>query len=133
MINPLWFLLALVGLTIVGLVVESVRRRRQVEAVRSLARAWRMNFARRDTLRLTARVAAQLPLPGAAALRISQVIYGSAGDTYRYVFTLQYTLGVTGPKRRFTRVATFTEPRDRRRGGETVLTLGAEVGPLIEK
>jgi hypothetical protein len=133
MVHPAWLLYALIGVTIAGLVVQSIRRRRQAERIRTLARGWRMNFSRGDSLRLTGRIAGQLPVPGAAALREFHVVYGIEGETYRYVFTIEYTLGVTGPKRRFARVATFTEPRDRRRGGETTLTLGDEEMPLIEQ
>jgi hypothetical protein len=92
-----------------------------------------MNYGRADTLQLTPRVARHLPAPGAAALRVYDVVYGAHGDAYRYVFTAEYTLGVTGGKRRHTRVAAFTEPRDRRRGGRTELVLGEEDAPLLEQ
>ena len=133
--SPAWFLIALLGLTMTGLLIESIRRRRRTEAIRALAARWRMNFGRRDTLQLAARVASQLPVPGAAALRILHVIYGIRGESYRYIFTVEYTLGVVGPKARFARVATLTEPRDRRRGGgETAtLTLADEELPLIDQ
>ena len=132
-VNPAWLLIALLGLTLAGLLIESIRRRRRTEAVRALAARWRMNFGRGDTLKLAPRVATQLPVPGAAALRISHVIYGIRGESYRYIFTVEYTLGVVGPKARFARVGTLTEPRDRRRGGEATLTLADEGLPLIEQ
>jgi hypothetical protein len=125
MVPPGFLLVAFLVLTLTVLVAESVRQNRQAEAVRRLAGRWRMNFGRRDTLRLTARVARAFPVPGAAALRVFHIAYGTEGDRYRYVFTTQYTLGVTGPKVRHTRVAAFDEPRDRRGGA------GDDAGTLV--
>ena len=123
----------LLGVTLVAWLADGLRRARRREAVRRLAAGWRMNFGRADTLQLTARVARHFPAPGAAALRVYDVVYGAQGDVYRYVFTVEYTLGVTGPKGRYTRVAAFTEPRDRRRGGRSELVLGEEGTPLLEQ
>lgn len=133
MVPPGVLLVALLGLTLTVLLAESVRQARQADAVRRLAGRWRMTFGRRDTLRLTARVARWFPVPGAAALRVFHVVYGTEGDRYRYVFTAQYTLGVTGPKRRHTRVATFAEPRDRRDDDEATVVLADEGLTLMEQ
>src|SRR5262245_48156109 len=123
MVTPGLLLSALLVITLIAVIAEGARRGRQAERVRALARQWGMNFGRRDTLRLTMRVARAFPVPGAGALRIFHVIYGAQGDRYRYIFTAQYTLGVVGARSRHTRVATFSEPRDRRRQDEAQLDL----------
>lgn len=99
------------GAAIAQRVVE--RRRRRV--LRQLASEWRMNFNAGDQLRLAARIAHYLPIPGAANVTVGDVIYGIDGDVYRYVFTAEYTVGVLRTKRRHMRVAAFAEPRDRNR------------------
>lgn len=133
MIAPWSLLAALLGLTAVGLLTESIRQGRRADVARALAARWRMNFGRRDTLRLTARVARRFPVPGAASIRVYHVIYGLEDDRYRYVFSVQYTLGLTGPKRRLTRVATFAEPRDRRRDDGAELVLADDALSLAEQ
>ncbi|CAA9414024.1 MAG: hypothetical protein AVDCRST_MAG64-2498 [uncultured Phycisphaerae bacterium] len=131
--SPGLLLSVLLGVTLAALLADGLRRGRRRDAVRRLAAGRRMNFGRTDTLQLTPRVARHFPAPGAAALRVCDVVYGADGDAYRYVFTAEYTLGVTGAKRRHTRVAAFTEPRDRRRGGRSELVLGEEGTPLLEQ
>lgn len=131
--TPQLLLAILIALTLVAFVVDKVRQRRRREAVRQLAIAWRLNFGPADSLQLTARLVRHFPVPGVAALRVSNLIYGIDGDAYRFYFTAEYTVGVTAGKRRITRVGTFLEPRDRRRGGETSLILADEGLPIIEQ
>ena len=133
LVAPNIVLTILLTLTAIAVTTSAIRSARRREAIRSLAARWRMNFGRADSFRLTARVAQHFPIPGAAAVRVADVVYGLQGDAYRYVFTAHYTLGVTGPKTRHTRVATFAEPRDRRRGGPPVLTLGSAGLTLLEQ
>src|SRR4051794_41742445 len=113
----LWLTLSV---TLFAYAAELVRRRGYRRARRRLAAEWRMTFSQRDTLRLTPKVASHFPIPGAANLRVVNVIYGSDADRYRYVFTAEYTVGVVNAKRRQVRVGSFAEPRDRTRGGAGV-------------
>jgi hypothetical protein len=108
----LWLALSV---TLFAYAAELVRRRWHLRALRRLAAERGMTFSQTDTLRLTPKVARHFPLPGAANLRVVNVLYGSDADRYRYVFTAEYTLGVVNAKRRHVRVASFTEPRDRPR------------------
>ena|SRR5687767_5369266 len=106
------------GLTAAAYAAELIARRRWRRALRRLAVEWKMNFGRADTLRLTEKVARHFPIPGAARLYITNVIYGadrSDPDRYRYVFTAEFTVGVVRTKRRLLRVASFTEPKARDR------------------
>ena len=99
--------------TALAMVLEYVSRRQRHRALRRLAVEWRMTYSRTDSLRLTPKVAARFPIPGAANLRVSDVIYGIEHDRYRFVFVAEFTTGTVSAKRRQRRVASFSEPRDR--------------------
>ncbi|QOV91822.1 hypothetical protein [Humisphaera borealis] len=131
--TPHLFLTALVAATLVVLIVNGVRSGRRRDAVRQLAGEWRMNFAALDTLQLSGRIAGRFPVPGVSALRVHNLIYGMDGENYRYYFTIDYTIGVTESSRRVSVVATYVEPRDRRRGGATALTLGDDQLPPLDQ
>ncbi len=73
-----------------------------------------MTYSPSDRLRLLARIAERFPVAGAADMEVSDVIYGSDGDRYRYVFTVRYTVGVIRGKRSLQRVAAFSEARGKR-------------------
>ena len=112
--SPHEMLVLVAGLTAAAYAVELIGRRRWRRALRRLAAEWKMNFGRTDTLRLTDKVARHFPVPGAARLRVTNVIYGADkadADRYRYVFTAEFTAGVVRTKRRFVRVGTFAEPK----------------------
>jgi hypothetical protein len=106
------------GFTAAAYAVELLARRRWRRSLRRLASEWKMNFGRADTLRLTEKVARHFPVPGAAHLHLTNVIYGadrSDPDRYRYIFTAEFTLGVVRTKRRLVRVGSFAEPKARDR------------------
>lgn len=128
-------LLALtVGATAVAVASESITARRRRKSLRGLAAEWRMTYSRFDSLRLTPKVATKLPVPGAANLRITDVIYGIDHERYRYVFRAEFTIGTVRTKRRYARVATFTEPRDRQRGAVNApVILAPDSGTLVEQ
>lgn len=86
-------------------------RYHQGRSLRKLARAWGMNFVSFDRFRLADRVRELFPVPGAADVNVVDVIYGLEDDNYRYVFTIQYTIGVLRTKHRRQRVAGMIEPR----------------------
>src|SRR3954468_9659708 len=108
--SPGAFLFGLVALTIVAVVLDVIVHRRRACRLRALATQWRMNYHAWDQLRITPKVMATLPIPGAANVRVLDLIYGSDATGYRYVFSVEYTVGLTGPKRRVVRVASLTEP-----------------------
>jgi hypothetical protein len=68
-------------------------------------------------------VAGRFPVPGAADVHVSDLIYGGDKHVYRYVFVAEFTIGVVRTKRRRVRVGAYTEPRER---GEA-----ADAGPVI--
>lgn len=110
---PFYFLGILIALTLAAGGREFFQRRRLHRTLRQLAVERQMHFSPRDQLRLTPRVAASLPIPGPASVRVMDLIYGSNEEQYRYIFTAEYTVGVTRSKKRVRRAAMFTEPRQR--------------------
>jgi hypothetical protein len=111
-LSPTEFLGLLVSVTIAAMVIEIVRRRRRINRLQALATQWRMHYSTHDPFHLAPRVAQLLPIPGAAAVRVTDLIYGIEGDQYRYIFTAEFTTGVIRTKARGRVVASFTEPRD---------------------
>ena len=118
--------------TVTAAVVESVRGRRSAAAYRRLAVAHGMHYSPGDPLRLTPRVAAALPVPGAAAVRVIDLLYRTDEAGHHYVFTAEYTVGVVNVKRRVRRAAAFDEGRGSGRAPLAV-RLGAEQMPLVEQ
>ena len=112
--DPVVALLALAGCTLLAGLLEMGARRRRKRRLRRLAAQWRMTYSSRDRLRITHKIADRLPIPGAADVYVADVIYGSEGGRYRYIFTAEYTVGVVRTKRRQLRVAAFSESRQRR-------------------
>src|SRR5437588_7015254 len=96
-------ILGLLVLTTAGAaILEILSRRRRRASLRQLAVDWGMTYSAVDTLRLTPKVAAHFPIPGAAHVRISDMIYGgdpNDPNRYRYVFTAEFTTGVVRGKR----------------------------------
>src|SRR5688500_11160818 len=91
-----------------------------------------MNYSPADQLRVAARVARYFPVPGAADLHVSDVIYGTEKDRHRYVFTAEFTTGLVRARRRLARVAAFSEPRDRTEPPGPVV-LAPEGGSLLDQ
>ena len=111
--SPTEFLVLVVILTIGASAAWRVLHRRRRRALRRLASAWQMHYTPSDRFRLAPRVAPRLPVPGAAAVRVKDLIYGLEGDRLRYIFVTEYTTGTVAAQERHESVATFAEPRER--------------------
>jgi hypothetical protein len=94
-------------------VAARITRRRRRRALGILAREWGMHYSRNDVFDLAARVASRLPAPGAANVRVIDLIYGTEQAGYRYIFTAEYTVGVVRGKSRQRCVVSVLEPRGR--------------------
>jgi hypothetical protein len=129
---PLVLLGILILLTVVAAVVNRWFRRRDQAVYRQLAVDHKMHYSPGDPLRLTARVAARLPLPGAAAVRVIDLLYRTDEQTHYYVFTAEYTVGVLSPKHRIRRAAAFTESKSAA-AVEPMIRLGSEEVSLVEQ
>jgi hypothetical protein len=132
--TPLDVLAFTVCATAAAVAAESIAARRRRKVLRRLAAEWRMTYSRVDSLRLTPKVARSFPIPGAANLRVTDVIYGIDHERYRYVFRAEFTTGTVRTKKRIARVGTFSEPRDRHRtGGMATVALAPDDGPLVDQ
>jgi hypothetical protein len=132
--TPLDVLAFTVGATAVAVAAEAAVARRRRRALRRLAADWRMTYSRFDSLLLTPKVSRGFPVPGAANLRVTDVIYGIEHERYRYVFRAEFTVGTVRSRKRLVRVATFSEPRDRERQraqGAATVVLAPDEGTLV--
>lgn len=132
--TPLEFLTLMIAITALSAAIEAFRRFRHGNALRKLAAQRGMHFSAIDRFRLAPRIAQRLPVPGAAAVRVLDLLYGVEKQNYRYVFSTEYTTGVLRSKTGVRRVATFAEPRDpaeKREMGE--LTFAPETLPLVDQ
>ena len=111
-IPPLLLLALLLALTLMAWAGHALIEQRRIRALRELAGRWQMRFVREDLFQLGRRLGGQVPVPGAADVRVLDVIYGAEGSAHRYVFTLEYTLGAVGRHRREARAATFQDSSD---------------------
>ena len=129
---PIDLLGILLLITIGGVVAERWHRHREQCVYRKLALEHRMHFSAGDPLRLTARVAGRLPVPGAAGVRVINLMYRTDEQNHYYVFTAEFTVGVVGPKHRIRRAAAFVESKSGA-ASENLIHLGPEELPLTEQ
>lgn len=118
--------------TVGAVLINRVLLRRQQAVYRQLAIERHMHYSPRDPLRLTPRVASQIPLPGASAVRVIDLLYRTDEQFHYYVFTAEYTIGVAGPKHRIRRAAAFAESKTVSAMPATI-RMGAEELPLVEQ
>ena len=132
--SPTQFLLVMLAIAVAALTGQRAIRWRRGGRLRDLARRENMHYSPRDRFRLSDRVAAHFPICGAADVRVFDLIYGIDEGDYRYVFTVDYTMGLIRTKQRLRRVGTFREPRGP--AGEPApisLRLAPEELPLIQQ
>jgi hypothetical protein len=116
-LTPLEFLALMLLITAAAGTIRYIARKRHVNRLRELAEEWKMHFSVADRFRLGPRIAPRLGVPGAAGVRVVDLLYGIENENYRYVFAAEYTTGVLRTKTGVRRVATFSEPRDGSSGG----------------
>ena len=132
--TPLEFLAVMLVLTAVAAAVHAIRRRRHMAALQQLAADAHMHYSPADRFRLAPRIAQRLPVPGAAAVRVLDLLYGVEQQNYRYVFSTEYTTGVLRTKTGVRRVATFAEPREAGAKSDAMeLTFAPPELPVIEQ
>jgi len=107
-----------------------LKRRR---ALRALAGRLGMHFGPSDRFRLGPRMSPYLDCPGAADVRVYDVIYGVEQDQYRYIFAAEFTCGVVRTKRRCRRIVGMIEPKEFAQEGKVSVRLAPEGRPLIEQ
>jgi hypothetical protein len=110
--RPLSFLAAMMALTAAAWAVNALLRARRAAVLGRLAGVWQLRYASRDPFNLAIKIGERFPVPGAADLRVVDLLYGSEPGRHRYLATVQFTQGVVHGKRRLWRVATFSESHD---------------------
>jgi hypothetical protein len=132
--TPMGFLAIVVGLTGIGVVYQVITRGREMRALAVLAGQQRLNYSATDHLRLAPRVAEHFPIPGAADLRVYDLIYGASAERYLHLFTVEYTAGVVHMRHRVRRACMFDESRDpQHRGQAPLIRLAPHDLPLLEQ
>jgi hypothetical protein len=127
------------ALTAAAAAVSHLFHRRRSAAVAALASRWQMRYLPDDRFHLAPRIAQSLPTPGAADVLVKDLIYGDEPGpnppaNLRYVFTIEYTLGVIRGKRRHVAVGTLTESRAGAIGeGYSPVTLAPSNLPLLKQ
>jgi hypothetical protein len=111
--TPLYFLALALLLTATALTVDYLLRRRVRRQLQQLAAELKMAYSHSDRFGLADRVAEHFPIPGAAALRVIDLLYSSDAQSYRYLFSAEYTSGVIRSKRRMLRAVMLREPKGR--------------------
>ncbi len=111
-IQPIYLLLLTILLTGCAYAITALGHRRLSRKLQALARRWQMHYSPRDQLRISARVAQAFPVPGAANVRVIDLVYGQKEQRHRFIFTVEYTLGVLRAKHRAVRVASFSEGKE---------------------
>jgi hypothetical protein len=128
------FLAAVLAFTLAAYFTDLMLRQRTARLLRHLAEQRRVRYCGADRFQITQRVVADFPIPGASDLRVLDLLYYAQGEQYRYIFTVEYTLGVVRTKRRLRRCASLGEPRDRASGnGWSPLVLAPDDRPLLEQ
>ena len=132
--TPYQFLLLALAATAAAVAAQRVDRRRRRRNLTSLARQWNMHYSARDLFKLAEQVAPRLPAVGAGDVFVEDVIYGIEGEFHRYLFSVEYTLGLVHAKRRVVRAASFREPKQHRDPSRwSPLELADQALPLIEQ
>jgi hypothetical protein len=132
-LSPSMFLLFLLTLTTVVGIVEAcliaVRRKRYG----TLAKQWEMHYHPYDVLGLGPRLAGSMPRPGAADVRVRDLLFSRGGDTLLYIMTVEYTVGLIHSKRRRFLAAATREPVQSDPSSPLLLTFAPEEMPLLEQ
>lgn len=132
--SPTQFLVLVVMITVGLSAGTRILERRRRAVLRRLAASWQMHYTPTDRFRLAPRVAPRLPVPGAAAVRVKDLIYGLEGtDQLRYIFVAEYTVGTVAAQHRRESVVSFAEPRERRDGSAVELIVAPEGLGVIEQ
>jgi hypothetical protein len=128
-------LVGLVMLSAVATLADRSGRRREHRLYRAIAVEHGMHFSPGDPLRVTARIGGKLPIPGAAAVRVIDLMYRTDAAAHHYVFTAEYTLGTLDARRRVRRVAAWNEPKAAAagRGADAPVVIAGDTGRLVDQ
>ena len=132
--TPLGFLSVIVAMTALAVGASYVQRRRHIRRLQNLATEWKLHYSQYDCFRLAPRVAQKLTMPGAAAVRVSDLLYGLEDRGYRYIFRTEVHASVVlRTKTGVRRVGMFCEPKDAAVGAGIDVLFAPEGLTLMEQ
>jgi hypothetical protein len=108
--NPIDFLFELLFATAVAAAMQRLATARRRRALARLAQTLNMQYVAVDRFNLAARTCGILPFPGAASLRVFDVIYETSGARRRHLYTCEFGQGTIHSQFRRRCVAGFEEP-----------------------
>jgi len=129
---PLMFLASLLAVTVLAFAIHRALRHRRKEALRKLASQRGMQYSQSDLFALADRIGPTFPVPGAADLRVIDLIYATRTGRHLYVFTTEYTRGVSQRQWREEMVVGFCEPTTADGTNVTPLTPAREGLTILE-
>jgi len=109
-VSPEFYLILILAVLAAVVGHSALRSYLQRKQLRNLARKWNMHFAPGDRLRLAQRAARHFPIPGAASIRVRNLIFRTEESRHQYLFTVDYTIGIIRGKVGRSSVAGFEEP-----------------------
>jgi hypothetical protein len=98
--SPVVLLLGVTGASIAAGIVSALRCKARSAKLAALAASWGMRFTMEDRFRLAPRVASGFPIAGVADVLVRDLIYRQEDVGFRYLFTVEYTVGILRTKRR---------------------------------
>jgi hypothetical protein len=107
------FLILVIAISAGAFAWNWLQSRQREKSLEELARQWQMHYSSRDVFNLAPRIASRMPVPGAADVRVRDLIYGNEQAGHRYIFCAHFSVGVIRSKSRREMVMTLLEPKDR--------------------
>lgn len=129
--SPIVLLLSVTAVTIAAGAASAFRCRARSAKLAALANTWGIRFTLEDRLGLAPRVASGFPIAGVADVLVRDLMYRQEEQGFRYLFTVEYTLGILRTKRRRTGAGMVVEGG----AGEafSAVTLAPGQLPLLEQ
>lgn len=110
--EPIWLLVALLSGCAIALSIAMLRRARRAARLAQLARATGWMFSPTDRFQLAERVASLVPVPGAADVVVSDVLYRADLAGRSYIARVDFTVGTFSRRVRRTMVGRLSEATD---------------------
>jgi hypothetical protein len=97
--SPNYYLLMLIGALAIGLATSAAVSVLRGRALHAQATRLGLQFSHPDRFLLAARVARQLPIPGASEVSIRDVAYSKTPEGLACIMTVRFTIGTMGRRR----------------------------------
>jgi hypothetical protein len=132
--TPALFLILTAAITVGAIIAQFIVRAVLASRLKTLAAEHDMHYCSDDRFHLAPNVAQHLPCPGAADVRVRDLIYGLSDHRFLYIFTAEYTRGAVRTKKRLKRVVAVTEPKDRSQRQQGMdMILADESQPILQQ